>query len=57
MNLEQKPLLYAVNSLLTETVQGSSKLVKGIVSRDFATLSSFNWTDMKFLIGPDQVYF
>jgi hypothetical protein len=41
MNLEQKPLLYAVNSLLTETVQGSSKLVKGIVSRDFATLSSF----------------
>jgi hypothetical protein len=31
--------------------------LKGIVSRDFAVLFLFNWIDMKFLIGQDQVYF
>jgi hypothetical protein len=32
-------------------------VVKGIVSRDFGVLFLFIWIDMKFLIGPDQVYF
>jgi hypothetical protein len=32
-------------------------LFKGIVSRDFGVLFLFIWIDMKFLIGPDQVYF
>jgi hypothetical protein len=32
-------------------------MFKGIVSRDFAILFWFNWIDMKFLIGPDQVNF
>jgi hypothetical protein len=30
---------------------------KGIVSRDFGVLFLFIWIDIKFLIGPDQVYF
>jgi hypothetical protein len=32
-------------------------MVKGIASRDFGVLFLFIWIDMKFLIGPDQVYF
>jgi hypothetical protein len=40
-----------------ESYQLQSYRFKGIASRDFGILFLFHWIDMKFVLGPDQVYF
>jgi hypothetical protein len=46
-------------SCISRQIEGQRETLqlKGIVSRDFGVPFLFIWIVMKFLIGPDQVYF